>query len=90
METYHTQIAHVLREYISARYRIPALELTTTALLQAMLTAQIATESVEHVQQVLANCDMVKFATYQPQVAEASARIVDTRRIVDATKVPVS
>ena len=87
MEMYHTQIAYVLREYISARYRIPALELTTTALLHAMLSVQIGTECVERVKKLLANCDMVKFATYQPELSEASARIADARWIVDETKV---
>ena len=86
METYHTQIAYVLREYIRARYRIPALELTTTALLHAMLSAQISEPYVARVQQLLANCDRVKFATYQPEVSEASARIADARWIVDETK----
>ena len=86
METYHTQIAYVLREYIGARYRIPALELTTAGLLHAMLRVQIGAESVDRVQQLLANCDMVKFAAYQPELSEASARIADARWIVDATK----
>ena len=86
METYHTQIAYVLREYIRARYRIPALELTTTALLHAMSGAHISKPYVERVQQLLANCDRVKFATYQPEVSEASARIADARWIVDETK----
>lgn len=86
METYHTQIAYVLRQYIDARYHIPALELTTTGLLQAMLRAEIATLYVERTQQLLANCDMVKFATYQPKLSEASARITDARWIVDETK----
>ncbi len=86
METYHTQIAHVLRQYIDARYHIPALELTTTALLRAMLCAEIADPYVERTQQLLANCDMVKFATYQPESSEASARIADVRWLVDETK----
>ena len=86
MEMYHTQIAHVLRTYISARYRIPALELTTTALLRAMLRAEIGKPYVARVEQLLANCDKVKFATYQPDPSEASARIADARRIVDETK----
>jgi hypothetical protein len=91
METYHTQIAYVLREYINARYQIPALELTTTALLHAMLRAQINnTQCVERVQQLLMNCDMVKFATYQPELSEASNRVTDARWIVDETKVPDS
>ena len=90
METYHTQIAYVLREYIRARYQIPALALTTTALLHAMLSAQIGTECVARVQQLLANCDMVKFATYQPELSEASARVADARWIVDETKISTS
>ena len=87
MEAYHTQIAYVLREYISARYQIPALELTTTALLHAMLSVEIGTQCVERVEELLASCDMVKFATYQPELSEASARIADARWIVDETKV---
>ena len=90
MEIYHTQIAYVLRQYIDARYQIPALELTTTGVLQAMLRAEIAAPYVERTQQVLANCDMVKFATYQPELTEASARIADARWIVDETKSFVS
>ena len=86
METYHTQIAYVLREYISNRYQIPALELTTTGLFDAMLCAKIATPCVERTQQLLANCDVVKFATYQPEISEASARIADAWWIVDETK----
>ncbi|MCY4569543.1 MAG: hypothetical protein OXD49_14695, partial [Candidatus Poribacteria bacterium] len=55
-------------------------------LLQAMLRAEIATPYVERTQQILANCDMVKFATYQPELTEASTRISDARWIVDETK----
>lgn len=87
METYYTQIAYVLREYISNRYQIPALELTTTGLFHAMLRAKIAIPCVERTHQLLANCDVVKFATYQPEISEASARIADARSIVDETKI---
>ena len=90
MEAYHTQIAYVLREYINARYQIPALALTTTALLRAMLRAEINAQCIERVQQLLANCDRVKFATYQPELSEASDRITDARWIVDETKAPDS
>ena len=86
LETYHTQIAYVLRQYIDARYQIPALALTTTGLRQAMLRAEIAAPHVERTRQLLASCDMVKFATYQPELTEASARIADARWIVDETK----
>ena len=52
METYHTQIACVLREYINARYQIPALALTTTALLHAMRSARIDGTCVERTRQL--------------------------------------
>ena len=86
METYHTQIAYVLREYIFGRYQIPALELTTTALLRTMRREQINTAHVDRIQQLLSNCDSVKFASYQPELSEAMARIADARWIVDKTK----
>ena len=87
LETYHIQIASVLREYLSARYQIPALTLTTTALLHAMMRAQIGAECVDRVGHLLGNCDMVKFATYLPELSEASDRVADARWIVDETKV---
>lgn len=86
METYHTQIAYVLREYIYGRYQIPALELTTTALLRTMRRERIDTAHVDRIQQLLLNCDSVKFASYQPELSEARARIADARWIVDKTK----
>ena len=86
METYHTQIAYVLREYIFGRYQIPALELTTTALLRTMRRERIDTAHVDRIQQLLSNCDSVKFASYQPELSEATARIADARWIVDKTK----
>ena len=90
METYHTQIAYVLREYIYGRYQIPALELTTTALLRIMRRERIDTLYVEQIQQLLLNCDRVKFANYQPELSEATTRIADARWIVNKTKISIS
>ena len=87
METYHTQIAYVLREYIYRRYQIPALALTTAALLRTMRRERIDTLYVERIQQLLSNCDRVKFASYQPELSEATERIADVRWIVDETKI---
>lgn len=88
METYHTRISFVIREYIAARYQIPALELTTRGLLQQMTREQIGPLYVEHIQHFLANCDKVKFTKYQPERSEADARMVDARWFVEETKTP--
>ena len=86
METYHDCISYVIREYISERYHIPALELTTTRLLHQMTREQVSDTYIKHVQQFLANCDKVKFATYQAELPEADARMVDARWFVEETK----
>ncbi len=86
IEAYHARISYVIREYIAARYHIPALELTTTGLLQQMTREQISDSYVKHVRQFLANCDKVKYATYQAEESEANNRMVDARWFVEETK----
>ena len=93
LDAYHTQISHVIREYIEACYRIPALELTTTQLL-AQLTegqseGQLGALYVDKIRHFLVNCDKVKFATYQPATAEAAKRMIEARWFIDVTKIPV-
>ncbi len=88
MNAYHTQIAHVIREYIEARYHIPALELPTTHLLVQLERQQIGGLYLEKVQHFLANCDKVKFAKYHPGNSEAIERMAEAKWFVDVTKMP--
>lgn len=90
MEAYHTRIAYVIREYIAARYRIPALELTTMGVLEQMGREEISARYVARIQHFLVNCDKVKFAMYHPEQAEAAARMADARWIVDETRTSIS
>ena len=83
MKIYHTEISHVIRQYIAARYHIPALELTTQELLDRLQSEDIPKELV---QQFFTNCDLVKFARYNPTKPEAHERVEEARRIVDETK----
>lgn len=86
METYHTQISFIIREYISSRYNIPALELTTIGLLREMSKEQIDEIHVKHIRDFLYNCDIVKFTKYQPKRSEAGERMEDALWFVEATK----
>lgn len=83
MKVYHTEISHVIRQYIAARYHIPALELTTEELLDRLQAEDMPRERV---QRFFTNCDLVKFARYSPTKPEAHERMEDARRIVDETK----
>ena len=86
METYHIQISYIIREYISARYNIPALELTTIGLLWRMSNEQIDEIYVKHIHDFLADCDMVKFAKYEPQRDVIDIRMEEARWFVEETR----
>ena len=85
MEEYHTQISYVVRKYISARFRVPALELTTASLLHEMIRNQVDNACIDRLQHFLTNCDRVKFASYLPELSEAKDRMTDARWIIDTT-----
>ena len=80
METYHIQIAYVLREYIRGRYQIPALELTTTALLHAMQHAPMLSGSSNY-------SPIVIGSSSQATDPNRQRRLADARWIVDETKI---
>ena len=82
MKIYHTEISHVIRQYIAARYRIPALELTTQEMLDRLRPENIPQALVR---QFVNNCDLVKFARYSPTKPEAHERMAEARRIIDET-----
>ncbi len=83
MKIYHTEISQVIRQYIAARYHIPALELTTQELLDRLGSEDVPSELV---QRLITNCDLVKFARYSPAKPEAHERLEEARRVVDKTK----
>ena len=83
VKVYHTEISLVIRQYIAARYHIPALELTTQELLDRLQPEDIPKDLV---QQFFTHCDWVKFARYSPTKPEAHERLEEARRIVDETK----
>ena len=83
MKIYHTEISHVIRQYIATRYHIPALEMTTQELLDRLQPKDIPTELGR---QFFISCDLVKFARYSPTKPEAHERMQEARRIVDETK----
>ena len=83
MKVYHTEISHVIRQYIAARYHIPALELTSQELFDRLQSEEIPKELVR---EFFTSCDLVKFAQYSPTKPEAHERMEEARRVVDETK----
>lgn len=86
METYHTRISYIIREYIALRYRIPALTLTTTHLLHQLTYKQIEDSYIKRIQRFFVNCDTVKFARREPDPSETDARMEDALWFINETK----
>ncbi len=86
MKDYHTEISHVIRQYIEARYNISALELTTEDLLERLGHAAIEAVNLSLIRNFLVHCNLVKFAKYQPSKPQAHERMDEACRMIDATK----
>jgi hypothetical protein len=80
---HYTLVTDVLRTYIEAEYRIPAMDRTTTELRAALRLAPIDVPSTREVIGFLSDCDLVKFTELLPDVPEAIEATEDTRRLVE-------
>lgn len=66
---YHTDIANILREYIEQQFHIPAMELPTSELMQAIrYRPELSPEWIQTLHEFLAICDKVKFAKFPSSV----------------------
>jgi hypothetical protein len=80
---HYTLVADVLRTYIEAEHRIPAMDRTTAELRTALRLAPIDVPSTREVIAFLSDCDLVKFTELRPDVVTAVEAIGEVRRIVD-------
>ena len=80
---HYTLVTDVLRTYIEAEYRIPAMDRTTTELRTALRLTPIDVPSTREVIAFLSDCDLVKFTELLPYVPEAVEATEDTRRLVE-------
>jgi hypothetical protein len=73
IEAWYATAALVLREYLEARFLVPAAERTTGELLRAeAITTALTSHDLAMLAAVLRQCDLVKFAQHLP---DAAARI---------------
>lgn len=63
---YYTGITDILREYMESRYRIPAMEMTSSEILQNLKTVIDDRTVMDKLSSVMLTADLVKFAKYTP------------------------
>lgn len=87
VKTYYSELTNIARNYIEEAIEIPAMESTTAELIEALQRASVkkkmtlTPETVENLQRVLQQADLVKFAKSQPldfEIAEDRKKIEKT------------
>lgn len=74
IEFYHVRVAEIVRLYLGGQFHIPTLERTTEELLRdAEAALRPLPGTRDRLRQVLASCDLVKFARQEPGREEALA-----------------
>lgn len=84
---YYIELSDIARRYLENGFNIRAPEMTTEEFL--IKVKEDSALSLEHkglLRDFLTNCDLVKFAKYQPAETEASLSLASARRLIDQTK----
>ncbi len=85
VKLYYTRITDVLRNYIEARYQVPAMEQTSDEILHSLHELKLPEELLRKVQEMLSVSDLVKFAKYTPTIDDNEHNLNTTRQFVEIT-----
>lgn len=85
VKEYHIRVSDILRAWVEARYRVPALEMTSGEVLEGLRRAGLDGSFLDDLRRFLGPCDLVKFAKVRP-TAEASRDVLALgRRLVESS-----
>lgn len=86
IEEFYSELAHILKRYLSGRYRVDLLERTTEEVPPALRQTGAPEASIHDTEDVLREADRVKFAKERPGPSHWKAGVEVVYRIVDRTK----
>ncbi|OQB10579.1 MAG: hypothetical protein BWY16_00790 [Candidatus Omnitrophica bacterium ADurb.Bin205] len=86
-KAYYIELSDIVRRYLENRFNIRAPEMTTEEfLIKVKVDSSLSLEHKGLLRDFLTNCDLVKFAKYQPAETEASLALASARKLIDQTK----
>ncbi len=88
VNAHYSALSEILRRYLSARYRINAMEYTTSELMTALDALDFGHEETRAVRVLFEECDMVKFAKHTPESGRQALSVQEGREIVEFTRPP--
>jgi len=86
VKAFYSEATEILRRYVERRYGILALEMTTSEVMDQLKKFSIDQKTVNDIERLLSDADLVKFAKYQPIASENEQVIPTARMIVESTK----
>ncbi len=88
IKPYHTELTHILRDYLEKRYQIPALESTSDELITALRRTDMPDALQFKLRQLLQMADLVKFAKGTPEIAVHEAAYETAMELIMETEPP--
>ena len=85
-DLFYSRLSWILKRYLGGRYRVDLLEHTTDEVRPLLVQAGAPSTSLTRVGAVLADCDAVKFAKYEPGETERKDVVDRVYGIIDSTK----
>jgi hypothetical protein len=86
IKEYHTDITEIIRNYFEEQFRLPALELTTSEIINLLDKNKVFSRIKDLTFSFLSNADMVKFAKFVPMDHVNAEMMKQAKEIVNATK----
>jgi hypothetical protein len=87
IKEFYIAISEIVRAYLEDEFKTPALERTTTELMRDLRRkSEIPTERQTELKDLLETCDLVKFAKFRPDPAEAKQAHSAAAKFVEQTR----
>jgi hypothetical protein len=86
IKEYHSRITEIIRRYFQDQFYMPAMELSTSEVMQYLKQVRRAEIIINTTFDFLSNADLVKFAKYQPMATINEEMMKQAVEIVEKTK----
>ena len=82
---YYTKLTDTLRKYIEERYGFSAMEMTSSEIIERLMSTGDQ-QSLDELRQLFTTADLVKFAKYSTMINENDANLVNAIDFINQTK----
>ena len=86
IKSYQSELTHIIRAYLEGRFKIPALESTTSEVLSDLESKEVDPDLRQDLDQILNMADLIKFAKAKPDIDIHTVFMQKAEKFVLSTK----